>query len=384
MTGGFPLAVYVHWPFCLRKCPYCDFNSHVADAVDHRRWRRALGAELEHFAAKTRDRPLASLFFGGGTPSLMEAETVADLIARARALWPSPAPDEVEITLEANPGTVDRARFQAFREAGVTRLSLGVQALDEAALGLLGRIHGVAEALAAVEAARHVFPRLSLDLIYARPGQTDASWREELARVLDLAPDHLSLYQLTIEPGTAFHRVHAPPGEDEAARLFETTQDMTAAAGLPAYEISNHARPGRECRHNLAYWRGCDYVGVGPGAHGRITGRHGVDAVRQRRAPGRWLAEVEAEGHATRERETLSPGDRAVELLLMGLRLTEGVARDRFRRQCGMELEDVLAPGAAQALADHVSLDGTGLRTTPAGRLTLNEVLRQLLHGCPA
>ncbi|MGE5503644.1 MAG: radical SAM family heme chaperone HemW, partial [Actinomycetota bacterium] len=269
------LAVYIHWPFCLSKCPYCDFNSHVAAAIDQRRWRAALLAELEWFAALAPGRTVTSIFFGGGTPTLMDPDTAGALVDRVKALWAT-APD-LEVTLEANPSTVEAGRFRAFRAAGVGRLSLGIQALDDAALKLLGRRHDLAEALAALAVARQTFDRFSFDLIYARPGQTVAAWRDELARALDMAGDHLSLYQLTIEEGTAFAPVFARgdlvlPPEDEAAEMFEATQDMTAAAGLPAYEVSNHARPGQESRHNLTYWLGGDYAGVGPGAHGRLGG----------------------------------------------------------------------------------------------------------------
>ncbi|MBL8665802.1 MAG: coproporphyrinogen III oxidase, partial [Candidatus Odyssella sp.] len=267
-------ALYVHWPFCLSKCPYCDFNSHVRERVEEARWQRAYLAELERAAAETPGRVVTSVFFGGGTPSLMPPETAAAILARIRALWPV-APD-AEITLEANPGAAEAARFRAFRAAGVNRLSIGVQALDDAALKFLGRRHVAAEALAAVERAAGIFPRYSFDLIYARPGQSVAAWREELARALRFAGDHLSVYQLTIEPGTAFHTAHARgdfalPDEDTAADLYEATRDLLGAAGLAAYEISNHARPGGESRHNLAYWRYADYAGIGPGAHGRLT-----------------------------------------------------------------------------------------------------------------
>jgi oxygen-independent coproporphyrinogen-3 oxidase len=373
-------ALYIHWPFCLSKCPYCDFNSHVTASIDQARWRRALLAEMEHFASETSSRPVTSLFFGGGTPSLMEPDTAAALIERAGSLWPlSP---RVEITMEANPSTVEAERFRAFRAAGIGRLSLGVQALDDDSLRFLGRRHSAAEALAALDVARDTFPRFSFDLIYARPGQSVAAWRRELARGLELAGEHLSLYQLTIEAGTAFAPAHARgdfvlPGEDEAAEMFEVTQEMTAAAGLPAYEVSNHARPGAECRHNLTYWLGGDYVGIGPGAHGRLNG----DAVRQHRAPETWLKAVEQDGHGTCERQALDPASRREELVMMGLRLLDGIDAETFRSVAGVELEQVIdAAGLARMVeGGFVVRDAAGLRVTPRGLLVLNAVTAELL-----
>ncbi|HKO06088.1 MAG TPA: radical SAM family heme chaperone HemW, partial [Alphaproteobacteria bacterium] len=339
------LGIYVHWPFCLSKCPYCDFNSHVRARIEEARWRAALLAELEHYAAQTGARMVSSLFFGGGTPSLMAPESVAAIIARVRALWPTAA--DLEITLEANPTSVEAGRFAGYAAAGVNRLSLGVQALDDTALAFLGRRHSAAEALAAVELAVRHFPRTSFDLIYARPGQTLASWRKELAAALAHARGHLSLYQLTIEPATAFAEACARgdlilPEEDSAAALYEATQEMLEAAGLPAYEISNHAAAGEESRHNLTYWRYGDYVGVGPGAHGRLTIAGGKRATRQHRAPEAWLERVERCGHATRQHFALSPEECREEMLLMGLRLAEGVDRKRFLKTCGMTLETAL------------------------------------------
>jgi oxygen-independent coproporphyrinogen-3 oxidase len=281
-----PLAVYIHWPFCRSKCPYCDFNSHVRERIDETRWTGALLADLDRQAELASDREVVSIFFGGGTPSLMPPETVAALIERVKALWPV-APD-LEVTLEANPNSAEAERFAGFAAAGVNRLSLGIQALDPAALEFLGRRHDRDEAIAAIRLARDTFPRYSFDLIYARPGQDVVAWQNELDEALTLAGEHLSLYQLTIEPGTAFGN-RASRGEilaadeDTAVALFEVTQERLAAAGLPAYEISNHARPGAECRHNLAYWRYEDYLGIGPGAHGRVTRDEGKIATRQRR-----------------------------------------------------------------------------------------------------
>src|SRR5437764_4012364 len=291
-----PLAIYIHWPFCRSKCPYCDFNSHVRDSIDADRWTRALLRDLDRQAELAPEREVVSIFFGGGTPSLMPPATVAALIERVKRHWPT-APD-LEITLEANPNSAEAERFAGFAAAGVSRLSLGVQAFDPAALQFLGRRHDRAEALAAIARARDHFPRYSFDLIYARPGQSVAAWEDELGEALALAGTHLSLYQLTIEPGTAFGN-RAERGEslaadeDTAATLFEVTQQRLAEAGMPAYEISNHARPGAECRHNLAYWRYEDYLGIGPGAHGRATRGGGKIATQQRRVPEAWLAAVE-------------------------------------------------------------------------------------------
>ncbi len=385
-------GIYIHWPFCRAKCPYCDFNSHVRDAVDQARWRRALLTELDHYAAATPGRQVTSLFFGGGTPSLMDPETVAAVIARAGESW-ALAPG-AEITLEANPTSVEAGRFAAYREAGVNRVSLGVQSLDDRALAFLGRQHSAAEALAALDVARRHFPRWSFDLIAARPGQNPAAWRAELAQALAQKPEHLSVYQLTIEPGTAFHGAQRRgelvlPDEGTGVAIFEATRELLEAAGLPAYEISNHARPGAECRHNLTYWRYGDYLGVGPGAHGRITlEAPGEDdtpgeklATRQHRAPEAWLAAVERRGHATRARDPVPAETRLEELLMMGLRLTEGVARAAFRRETGREPEDLLDPVQLAALIEggFLELDAVGVRATAAGRLRLDALLGRLL-----
>ncbi|MBL6946776.1 MAG: coproporphyrinogen III oxidase, partial [Rhodospirillales bacterium] len=313
------LAIYVHWPFCLSKCPYCDFNSHEGGEIDHARWRKALIYELSHFEVETKNRKVSSLFFGGGTPSLMAPDTVAEIIDYIRKN--NGLTDDVEITLEANPTSSEAGNFGAFREAGVNRLSLGVQSFDDEALKFLGRTHSAGEAKTAIELAGRHFPRFSFDLIYARPGQTEMQWRDEMARALDFAPSHLSVYQLTIEPGTRFFadRVESAP-EEPAGVLYEKTQDVLGRAGLPAYEISNHARAGQECHHNMAYWRGDDYAGIGPGAHGRLSKNGKTDAIRQIRDPAKWLAAVEKDGHGTSERRALNPTERAEELLLLGLR----------------------------------------------------------------
>lgn len=374
------IALYIHWPFCVAKCPYCDFNSHVRERVDQERWRGALLAELGHFAAEAPDRRLTSIFFGGGTPSLMAPETAAALIERAIAHWP-PA-DDLEITLEANPSSVEAGRFAAYRAAGVNRLSLGVQSFDDAALRFLGRAHDSTAARRALDLAARTFSRFSFDLIYARPGQTEAAWRDELAEGLAYAGSHLSLYQLTIEPGTQFgkDKVKAAP-EPIGSALYDVTSEVLGAAGLAAYEISNHARPGEECRHNLTYWRGGDYVGVGPGAHGRISAVGTTDAIRQIAPPERWLGSVEAKGHGTAHRESLSAAARRDELVMMGLRLSEGLERSRFQAQTGGPLEQAFGEGRLRRLIDggFLDLDGRGLRTTAAGRLRLNAVIGALL-----
>jgi len=377
-------GLYLHWPFCRSKCPYCDFNSHVRERIDQGRWRQALLAELDHYAAATAGRRLASIFFGGGTPSLMEPATAAALIERAARHW-SVAP-ELEITLEANPTSVEAANFAALAAAGVNRLSLGIQALEDPALRFLGRGHSASEAVGALDLARRHFPRFSFDLIYARPGQTEADWAAELERALALAGEHLSVYQLTIEENTAFASAwrrgdFTLPPEETAARLYEITQARLAAAGLPAYEISNHARPGAECRHNLIYWQGGDYIGVGPGAHGRLTLAGERYATRQHRAPEAWLQAVEAEGHATRERRTLGLEERRDELLMMGLRLSAGIGRARFKAVVGREIEETLAPSALAPLveAGFLELDELGLRATAEGRQRLDALLPCLL-----
>ncbi len=378
-AAGFGL--YAHWPFCLAKCPYCDFNSHVPGTVDHAAWAGALAAEMRRMAARTGPRRLDSMFFGGGTPSLMDPATVAALIGEADHLW-GLAPD-AEITLEANPTSVEAGKFRAYRQAGVNRLSLGVQALDDAALRALGRTHSLAEALAALETARAVFDRVSFDLIYARAGQTPDQWEGELGRALGLGPDHVSLYQLTIEPGTRFAALDARgklrlPDDDAAADMYALTQEITAAAGLPAYEISNHARPGAESRHNLIYWRCGDYAGIGPGAHGRLTLADGARvATVTARMPADWLAAVGATGHGVVEESVLSPAEQAEEYLLMAMRLAEGADPARYARLAGAPVD--VARARALAEAGLVRADDGRLAVTEAGRPLLNRVLAELM-----
>ena len=387
MTSSVALSLYIHWPFCRQKCPYCDFNSHVPKAaVDHARWRTVLLAELAHFAAELPGRRLESIFFGGGTPSLMEPETAQALIAAAQKHWP--AGDNPEVTLEANPTSVEIGRLREFAGSGVNRLSLGVQSFDDDALQFLGRGHSAAEARAAIDMAGKTFERFSFDLIYARPGQTAGQWRDELSSALSMGSGHLSLYQLSIEPGTPFFRdgVAAADG-DSGADLFELTQEITAAAGLPAYEISNHAKPGQHCRHNILGWQGHDYAGIGPGAHGRLTrtgaqGRlsHGdtSEAVYQIHQPDRWLAAVEDKGHGTAKRTALSLPERQEEKIMTGLRLASGIDRAAFDG-----LKQIIATDAFDRLIDEnfLVLDAKGLRTTPSGKLCLNAVLAELLAG---
>jgi oxygen-independent coproporphyrinogen-3 oxidase len=382
ITARDPLAVYIHWPFCRSKCPYCDFNSHVREAIDAARWTRALLADLDRQAEQVPDREVVSIFFGGGTPSLMPPETVAALIGRVRALWPAAA--DLEITLEANPNSAEAGRFAGFAAAGVNRLSLGIQALDPAALRFLGRRHDRDEALAAIRLAREAFPRYSFDLIYARPGQTLAAWDEELDEALSLAGEHLSLYQLTIEPGTAFGNRAArgerlAADEDSATALFEATQQRLAAAGLDAYEISNHARPGAECRHNLVYWRYQDYLGIGPGAHGRITGAGAKRATAQHRNPEAWLAAIESAGTAIDEAAAIDRDTAVEEMVMMGLRLVEGVSRPRLEALAESDVETRFgAPLARLIDGGFMVLDRDRLAATAAGRQRLNAVLAAL------
>lgn len=377
-------ALYVHWPFCKARCPYCDFNSHVRPQVDQRRWAKALVAEIDHAARETAGRPLRSIFFGGGTPSLMEPATVAAVIEGAARHWKFE--EGIEITLEANPTSVEAGRFRGFRAAGVNRVSLGVQALDDADLRFLGRQHSVAEALAAVELAGAIFPRFSFDLIYARPGQTPAAWEAELRRALGYAGGHLSVYQLTIEQGTRFHALHATgrlvmPEEEVQGELYELTGQVLAGAGMPAYEISNHARPGEESRHNLVYWRQGDYAGVGPGAHGRLSLPGGRIGTQTLRVPERWLAAVEERGHGQEPRERVGREDQVAELLMMGLRLAEGVPVARIEAVAGRPAAEVLdmdALARLEAVGLVARLDGR-LLATAAGRQRLDGILHRLL-----
>ena len=378
-TDDAGFAVYLHWPFCAAKCPYCDFNSHVRRAPpDQERFAAAFEREMAWFRERTGPREVRSVFLGGGTPSLMEPSAVDRLLRAVAREWH--LPPDAEITLEANPTSVEAARFRGYRAAGVNRASLGVQALDDASLRALGRLHTAEQALQAVELARETFPRLSFDLIYARPNQSVAAWERELARALDLAADHLSLYQLTVEDGTPFAALHragklpVPDGE-LSADLYEATGALTAARGLHRYEVSNHAAPGAESRHNLVYWRSGDWVGVGPGAHGRLALGSARVATSAERHPETWLERVERDGHGTAE-EALTPDERADELLVMGMRLAEGIDARRWEALSGRPLD----PNALEGLERHGLIRWTGERIAPtqAGMLVLDAVLAEL------
>lgn len=373
-------GIYVHWPFCRRICPYCDFNVHTETAIDAEAWRGALLSELAHYAAELPERTVTSLYFGGGTPSLMAPGTVAAVIDTIARHWAIAA--DIEITLETNPTSSERARLADFRTAGINRLSVGVQSFDDNALAFLGRDHTGADSIRTMEDARANFDRVTFDLIYARPDQALTGWYAELNQAVEYATGHLSLYQLTIESGTPFFREGvAPPDDDIAADMFETTQTVLADAGLPAYEISNHARPGEESRHNLTCWRGGDYLGIGPGAHGRLTTGDAFTATHQVHNPARWLELVRENGHGTAKRRSLTPGDRGRELLMMGLRLVEGVDPARFSRITGLPLDDLVDADARARLTAGglIERDMTTLRATAAGRQRLNAVLAALL-----
>ena len=384
MSGMEPLALYIHWPFCLSKCPYCDFNSHVRERIDQTRFAAALRRELAWEAARLGRRELGSIFFGGGTPSLMDPQTVADLIADAARLFAA-GPD-IEITLEANPTSVEAGRLAAFRQAGVNRVSLGVQSLQADSLKMLGRQHSAPQAIAALEIARKLFPRVSFDLIYARPGQTEAAWRAELRQSLALASDHLSLYQLTIEPGTAFEALHRRgaivlPDDDTGAALYDATAEEAARFGLLPYEVSNYAAAGQESRHNLTYWRYGDYAGIGPGAHGRVSLDGSLRATRRHRAPEFWAELVERSGHGSTGEAVVAAAERAREMLLMGLRLTEGIDAARFAARTGVALADAIdADILVRAIdAGYLTQADGRLQATPEGRKRLDSLLAALV-----
>jgi putative oxygen-independent coproporphyrinogen III oxidase len=373
-------ALYIHWPFCAKKCPYCDFNSHVRDAVDVAAWQEALLADMRAEAAVAGGQALTSIFFGGGTPSLMPPTLVAALLAEAERLWGFA--DDIEVTLEANPSSVEAANFAGLAAAGVNRVSLGVQSLDDTELRFLGRLHGAKEALAALETAQAQFKRVSFDLIYALPGHTPELWRDRLTRALSFGTGHLSLYQLTIEPGTRFAsdvrrgRLN-PLDDDAAAELFDITQELTSAAGLPAYETSNHARPGEQSRHNLAYWRYQDYAGIGPGAHGR---RGGVATVRHKK-PENFLSAVARQGDGIAEARALAVPEQAAEALLMGLRLTEGVELAVLSARFALPRAGLIEE---PALARLIGLglmwqDGTRIGVTLPGRGVLDALLAEVV-----
>ena len=376
--GGFGL--YLHWPFCQSKCPYCDFNSHVAAQIDQDRWKRAYLAEIDRLAGETKGRVLQSVFFGGGTPSLMDPDLVSAILDKIRSSWPQT--NDWEVTLEANPGSVEAGRFRAYADAGVNRISMGIQALRDDDLRRLGRLHSVAEAKAAFDVARKAFDRVSFDLIYARQDQSLSAWATELREALSMAVDHLSLYQLTIEDGTTFGDRFAKgglkglPDEELSADMYDLTQQICDAAGLPAYEVSNHAAPGMESRHNLIYWRGGDFLGIGPGAHGRLTLSGDRWATEAPHAPGAWLQKVEASQPGEGPRNKVPDAERAHEYLIMGLRLTEGIDLSRYNQIAG-------APINYNKINDLLDLKmlaktETGVATTAKGRLVLNAVIREL------
>lgn len=379
--GESGFGVYVHWPFCMAKCPYCDFNSHVRhQAVDQPRFAAAFAREMATMRTRTGQRTVSSIFLGGGTPSLMQPETVASVLNEISRNWH--VPDDIEITLEANPTSVEADRFRGYRAAGVNRVSLGVQALNDPDLRRLGRMHNVDEALVAIKLAREIFPRLSFDLIYARPDQTIAAWRDELAKAISYAADHLSLYQLTIEEGTPFYNLWkagklVTPDGDHAAMLYQETQEVTARHGLPAYEISNHAAPGAESQHNLVYWRYGEYVGIGPGAHGRFI-ENGTRAVTiTERHPETWMQKVETTGHGVVEEEFLTHEQEGDEFLLMGLRLVEGIDLSRYERLTGHSVkESRVISLAEQGLIEYIG--NSRIRTTPEGAIVLNAVIADL------
>jgi putative oxygen-independent coproporphyrinogen III oxidase len=380
-TGEPGFGVYVHWPFCAAKCPYCDFNSHVRhQPVDQERFTAAFLKEMATMRQLSGPKTVTSVFLGGGTPSLMNPSTVAAILDGIAKEWHMP--DGIEITMEANPSSVEAERFRGYRAAGVNRVSLGVQALNDRDLKFLGRLHDVEDALKAIKLARDIFPRMSFDLIYARPKQTVEEWERELREAISYAVDHLSLYQLTIEEGTPFYGLHKMgklivPDDDQSALLYEATQDITASEGMPAYEVSNHARPGAESRHNLTYWRYGDYAGIGPGAHGRLTRGSIKLATATERKPETWLDLVERDGHGVLDQEQLGYDEQADELLLMGLRLTEGVDLARWQQLSGRDPD----PKREEFLLEHGFIERIGnsrLRCTPSGMLILDSVVADL------
>ncbi|AXI44626.1 coproporphyrinogen III oxidase [Sulfitobacter sp. SK012] len=378
-NGGF--GIYIHWPFCEAKCPYCDFNSHVARHIDQAAWRDAYLTELKRAASEVPGRIVNAVFFGGGTPSLMDPDTVAEVIAEIRRLWPTS--NDLEITLEANPSSVEAGRFAQYRDGGVTRISMGIQALNDADLKRLGRIHTAKEALAAFDTARGIFERVSFDLIYARQDQTLAAWETELNQALSMAIDHMSLYQLTVEDGTAFGDRYAAgklrglPADNLSADMYDLTQEICEDAGMTSYEVSNHARDGAQSRHNLIYWRYGDYVGIGPGAHGRLTIGGSKFATTCYSNPKRWLDGVSL-AQTEQPRETLSQGDQATEMLLMGLRLKEGIDPERYAKLAGKALN----PDALLKLTDLGMLDQSDSRliVSKQGFNVLNSILSELLQ----
>jgi len=374
------LSLYIHWPFCVSKCPYCDFNSHEANSIDRGAWRRAYLKRLSELAEETTGRTIETVFFGGGTPSLMDAETIGAILNQVHQLWPV-APD-LEITLEANPTTAEGQKFIDFAAAGINRLSIGVQSFDDSALKFLGRAHDAKEAKAAIRLASKTFERFSFDLIYALPGQTEAAWREQMETALKFEPEHLSVYQLTVEPGTGFHKAQVEEAEEDlGAQLYEVTQKVLDGAGLPAYEISNHARPGAECRHNLVYWQGGDYLGVGPGAHGRLTLDGITHATQEIPNPQGWLKAAVSRETPEVRRDSLAQLERAEEILMMGLRTVRGINAEDFEQQIQGSLQDFLSDSGVKTLQDEnlIVWDSGNLKATAKGLPLLNGILATLL-----
>jgi oxygen-independent coproporphyrinogen-3 oxidase len=382
-NGGFGL--YFHWPFCESKCPYCDFNSHVSSHIDQRRWQAAYLNEIERFGALTKDRVLQSVFFGGGTPSLMDPELVQAILDKVRSTWPMS--NMVEITLEANPRSIEAGRFAAFKDAGVNRVSMGMQALNDEDLRKLGRTHSAKEAMAAFDLAKSLFDRVSFDLIYARQDQSLADWHAELTRAIDLSVDHLSLYQLTIEDGTAFGDRFARgglkglPTDDLSADMYDLTQELCEAANMPAYEVSNHAKPGAESRHNLIYWRGGDYIGIGPGAHGRLTHQNKRYATEAPKAPGKWLNDVEGCQTHTFTNALLTQEERGDEFLIMSIRLSEGLDLGRLETISGKSIPLARLEGLIDL--NMITVEKDRLLVTKQGRPLLNAVIRALAGAGP-
>ena len=377
--GGF--GIYIHWPFCQALCPYCDFNSYVTDHIDQKRWTNAYLSEIERVSCETKNRILDSVFFGGGTPSLMSPETVAAILEKIRATWP--VRNDFEVTLEANPTSVEMAKFRGFHDAGVNRVSLGIQALNDADLRRLGRLHSVKDAFGAFDIAQKCFDRISFDLIYARQYQTIESWRAELSQALHMKAGHISLYQLTIEEKTPFGaryrkgKLPGLPGEDTAADMYDVTQDLCTAAGLYGYEISNHAYQGQEARHNLIYWRGGDYAGIGPGAHGRLTIGDNRIATETILSPMKWLQHIETKGHGEIHRECLTLDIQAQEYIMMSLRLWEGCDMDRYKTLSGQDLDPIKLSFLTGL--DLIVVENNHIKATPSGRRILNTILKELL-----
>jgi len=373
-------GIYIHWPFCAQKCPYCDFNSHVQDSIDQDQWLAAYLSELRYYVGETSERLVTSVFFGGGTPSLMKPQVIEDILAEIGRVWR--CSNDLEITAEANPSSSESQLFQDFRQAGINRLSIGVQSFNDQKLQFLGRLHNAAEASNAIETAAKIFERISFDLIYALPEQTPEEWRQELGAALELAQDHLSLYQLTIEPGTAFHKDRVAAADEEVgSELYEITQSFFFFKQKTAYEISNHAKKDQESRHNLVYWRGQDYLGIGPGAHGRLTQNFQTAMIHNYREPGKWLELAHTEGTGQQKRIPLSASERRDEILLMNLRLAEGISADHYHTLTGTDLASSLDQNRLQALENEgfISFQDNILKATPAGRQRLNAVLAHLL-----